>query len=206
MGCVGSKVEPPPPAFPMQGMQGGAGPMVVPLVVPTQAEVFAAWGAKLMASPVFAKFTKVHAKLMTEAGEVTTVIDGVKETSNSYAAGSYLVENEGSGMGERYAVDGATFKKRYLVDTPAPATTPALADEGFQLFTACGRVWAYRLTQAECEESFPSNSFMAPWGEPMRIEPGDYLCVPNPAGGEVYRIEKGAFAKTYAPAPTVSVS
>jgi len=183
----------------VHGMQGGMGPMKLPTMVPTQKDVFAAWGDKMLASSVYAKCTKVHAKLTTTAGEVTTIIDGVTETVNSYAAGCYLVENvcrararapalaprpcastpsppsSAQAGGEQYAVEGPTFKQRYLWETPEPASKPELAREGFQLFQACGRVWAYRVSRADCEEFFPSNSFMAPWGEPMRIEPDDYL-------------------------------
>ena len=38
---------------------------------------------------------------------------------------------------------------------------------------------------------------MAAWGTPMTVEAEDMLCVPHPAGGEVYRIEKSAFETTY---------
>ena len=163
--------------------------------VPTQAAVIEAWEQRLKACPVYAKSTKVLAKEMAEAGELETVIKGVKETSRPYQAGDYIIQNP---TGERYALDRATFTKRYLTDAPEPATTPEMAAEGFQLFVACGHVWAHQVTQAECDASFPSSSFMAAWGEPMRVEPGDFLCMPSPAGGEVYRIEKDAFAETYA--------
>ena len=165
------------------------------MAVPTQAAVLETWEQRLKASPVFAKSTKVQAKVMTEAGELETVIKGVKETSRAYKVGDYIIQNP---TGERYAIDRATFTKRYLVLAAEPATTPEMAEEGFQLFTACGHVWAHQITQAECDASFPSSSFMAAWGEPMRMEPGDFLCMPSPAGGEVYRIEKDAFAQTYA--------
>ena len=118
------------------------------------------------------------------------------ETRKAYQAGDYMVVNP---AGERYAIDGPVFRKRYLVDAPEPAQTAELDEEGFQLFIACGRCWAKRLTQAECEERFPGSSFMASWGEAMRVAPGDYLAVPAPAGGEVYRIEGDVFSKTYAP-------
>ena len=144
---------------------------------------------------MYAKSTKVLAKEMAEPGELETVIKGVKETSRPYQAGDYIIQNP---TGERYALDRATFTKRYLTDAPEPATTPEVAAEGFQLFVACGHVWAHQVTQAECDASFPSSSFMAAWGEPMRVEPGDFLCMPSPAGGEVYRIAKDAFAETYA--------
>ena len=39
--------------------------------------------------------------------------------------------------------------------------------------------------------------FAASWGEAMRVEPGEYLALPFPAGGEIYRIEAAAFANTY---------
>ena len=163
--------------------------------VPTQAAVLAAWEQRLKACPVYYKSTKVLAKERTEAGELETVIKGVKETSRPYQAGDYIIQNP---TGERYALDRATFTRRYLTDAPEPATTPEMAAEGFQLFAACGHVWAHQVTQAECDASFPSSTFMAAWGEPMRMEPGDFLCMPSPAGGEVYRIEKDAFAETYA--------
>ena len=67
--------------------------------VPTQAAVIEAWEQRLKACPVYAKSTKVLAKEMAEAGELETVIKGVKETSRPYQAGDYIIQNP---TGERY--------------------------------------------------------------------------------------------------------
>lgn len=162
----------------------------------SQQEARVRWENTLRAGQLYAKCVKVHAKECKEKGVCETVLNGVAETSKAYQAGDFMLVNP---AGERYMVDGPIFRKRYLIDAPEPAQTAELDAEGFQLYTACGRCWAKQLTQAECEESFPTHSFIASWGESMMVEPGDWIAVPAPAGGEVYRIENTVFTNTYAP-------
>ena len=162
----------------------------------SQQEARVRWENTLRAGQLYAKCVKVHAKMCKEKGTCETVVNGIVETSKAYQPGDFMAVNP---AGERYIIDAHIFRKRYLIDAPEPAQMAELDPEGFQLFTACGRCWAKQLTQAECEESFPENSFMASWGEAMLVEPGDWLAAPAPQGGEVYRIENQTFSQTYAP-------
>ena len=164
--------------------------------IPTQAATCEAWENRVRSSQVYAKCIKCHAMQTTTAGQLDTIVNGVKETTKSYEVGDWIVMGP---SGERYSMDNKGFTKRYIVDTPNEAQTPELAAEGFKLYTACGRIWARQISEAECAEYFPSGQFLAAWGEAMAVNPGDYLAVPNPQGGEIYRIETSAFMKTYAP-------
>ena len=58
-------------------------------------------------------------------------------------------------------------------------------------------MWAHRLTELEHADHFPLGQLKAPWGEQMLISPGDYLAMPYPSGGELYRIQPKVFAETY---------
>ena len=55
------------------------------------------------------------------------------------------------------------------------------------------------MSAEEVASYFPSGVFTAPWGEPMAVQPGDYLAATLPQLAEIYRIERSAFASTYQP-------
>lgn len=86
---------------------------------------------------------------------------------------------------------------------PLPPACPKLAEEGFARYKAKGKVLALEVTEEHIDTHFPENHFIAPWGEPMRVNPGDMLCVPlddsHQVVEQIYRIDRQAFHQTYAP-------
>ena len=165
------------------------------MAIPTQAAVLAAWRDRLMAGPIYAKVARMHIRRVDEAGSLATVLQGKVETTNSYAAGDYIVHGT---EGERYVLTPATFEARYHTDTAVDTADPALAADGYRLYMPKGRVWAEQIADAAMLAStFPAGKFIAPWGNEMAMEVGDWVASPYPAANQVYRIEKIAFANTY---------
>lgn len=91
------------------------------------------------------------------------------------------------------------FTSRYDTEQAQPASDEELAEEGFLAYTPKGKIWGHELTGEEIAAKFPSGKFIASWGMPMVVEDGDFIAMPFPSGGEVYRIERAAFVKSYAP-------
>ena len=94
------------------------------------------------------------------------------------------------------------FNQRYMKFDPALSDEPqdlddALIAEGFEPYLPTGKIWAHTVTADDIAMFFPSNAFLASWGESFLVEEGDTIAVPYPNGGEVYRIEKQAMAATY---------
>ena len=89
------------------------------------------------------------------------------------------------------------FVQRYDLERAEDARTQALRDEGFVWCRPTGRIWAHRLTTENVERYFPTGSFEAAWGEMMIVDAGDWLAMPYPGGGEVYRIAAAAFAREW---------
>ena len=126
-------------------------------------------------------------------GEVIiTIIDGKKETTNTAQEDDAVVRGA---KGELYIIDGIKASSRYLIVRPLT--------EEFQEYEASGLIDAYEYTGEPIQ-------FTASWNEVMICEPGDYLASPiiphgqgvtmeyrEPVKHEVYRIERGAFFKTY---------
>ena len=163
--------------------------------VPTQAEALAQWeGMMRREGAVYHKTTKMHAKLALEKGILRTVVDGVVETYKSYEAGDFIMCGT---EGERYTMSALDFALRYERARPQKATGQALAEEGFQIYRPLGKIWAYVLSDEDVQKCFPAGQFVASWGSPMAVEAGDYLAMPFPAAGELYRIKQNAFANTY---------
>mmetsp|Transcript_137328 Transcript_137328/g.342427 ORF Transcript_137328/g.342427 Transcript_137328/m.342427 type:complete len:183 (-) Transcript_137328:29-577(-) len=161
----------------------------------SQQDCVAMWVPRLKEeNAVYKKTAKMHAKRLSEACTVVTMIDGKVETQKEAQAGEWLMHGT---EGERYAIPPACFESRYAHDRPEPAADQALADEGFQLYQATGRCLAHQVTDEEVARDFPAGKFMAAWGEPMSLEPGDYIASPLPAANEIARIAASAFAHTY---------
>jgi len=116
------------------------------------------------------------------AGEVVeTVIDGVRETVNTAAAGDYVARGD---RGECYILKPEILAKRY----GAPLTQPD--QDGYRRYPAKGDFYGF------CYEGDPFK-FVAPWKEDMIANPGDYIGTGALGSKEYYRIEKTAFAATY---------
>lgn len=128
----------------------------------------------------YAKTGTVKARLAVADEKVETIIDGKLETTNTAKGGEALITGA---RGEHYLVPADTFATHY---------------EGLQLgardqeYQDSGAVWA-------SQWSHEPTHFIAPWGEEMLIEKGDYLCSTTRHPNELYRIEAQAFALTYHP-------
>jgi hypothetical protein len=115
-------------------------------------------------------------------GEViATVIDGVRETVNTAAAGDYVVRGV---KGELYVIKPETLANRY----GGPLTAPD--QEGFRRYPAKGDFYGFRYEGAPIK-------FVAPWKEYMIANPGDYIGTNAMGSKEFYRVEQSAFAATY---------
>jgi hypothetical protein len=116
------------------------------------------------------------------AGEVVpTTIDGEKETVNTAGPGDYVVHGT---RGEQYVITPQILAARY-----GEPIGPVDA-QGYREYPARGSCYAFRYQGAP-------DTFKAPWGEEMIINPGDYLATPAIGSDHIYRIEKNAFADTY---------
>lgn len=128
----------------------------------------------------FEKFATIKARSAAEGEVIDTIIDGVKETTNTANTGDMVATGP---KGEEYIIPAAKFGKLY------EATT----EDG--IYKAKGVVEAM-VVPADT----PAFTFPAPWGEEMIAEPGDMICASAADSFDpekVYRIEKGAFAATY---------
>jgi hypothetical protein len=115
-------------------------------------------------------------------GEVVeTWIDGQRETVNTARAGDYVVCGA---RGEQYIISSETLATRY--------GPPGAEREGqsFRTYQAIGTCYAFQYEGA-------SAKFVAPWGEEMIVNPGDYVGTPAIGSNRFYRIEKDVFAATY---------
>jgi hypothetical protein len=112
---------------------------------------------------------------------VETVIDGVRETVNTAQPGDYVVCGA---KGEHYIIKAETLADRYGAPIGAPD------EAGYRLYPAQGIFYGF------CYDGEPFK-FVAPWGEEMIANPGDYIGINALGSNEYCRIEKNAFAATY---------
>jgi hypothetical protein len=120
------------------------------------------------------------------AGEVVeTVIDGQRETVNTAKAGDYVVRGP---KGEHYVISPQTLAERYGPPLGGPSTN------GYREYAPKGSYHAFRYDG----EPF---KFVAPWGEDMIANRGDYIGTPEIGSNHFYRVEKDAFAETYIEVP-----
>ena len=124
----------------------------------------------------YVKFTKVRARPAKVGEMIETITSDGKETQNKAKEGDYVVTNLG-GSGEEYILSGQKLRDRY--------------DEiGDSIFQAKGSCMALQYNGEPTE-------FIASWGEPMVLKPGDLICTPLPSMDEVYRIALAEFLNTY---------
>lgn len=128
----------------------------------------------------YAKTGTVRARLALEGEKIDTILDGKLETTNTAKPFDVVVIGP---KNEEYLVPQNTFIPRYK--------GPALTHE-LQSYEAQGIVFAIPWDQDPL-------TFVAPWGEEMIIEPGDYLASTTRDGDAPYRIEREAFSLTYRP-------
>ena len=123
----------------------------------------------------YKKVGTVVARAASEGEKIDTVIDGVKETTNTAHKGDWVVTGP---KGEEYIISGEKFDSRYkATDKP-------------NVFKATGVCYAIEYRGLAFQ-------FDASWGERMIMKSGDYLASLSPTGSEPYRIEREVFHKTY---------
>jgi hypothetical protein len=118
----------------------------------------------------------VNARILTKPEKITTVVDGVVETTKNGKIGDYVLTGP---KGEEYTVDPKTVESKYTVnkigDNKAILTTKPVTID-------------YSIADKDM-------TFTASWGEDMIANPGDALVYED--GKLSYRIEKDIFEKTY---------
>ena len=125
---------------------------------------------------IFEKFTQIEARPTNPGELIETITSDGKETQNIAKEGDFVVKNIG-GSGEEYILSGDKLAKRYK----------QISDNVYQAIGECmGIVY-----------EGPEIQFMASWGEPMVLKPGDMVVTPLPNKGEVYRIARKEFESTY---------
>ena len=127
----------------------------------------------------YQKFGTVKARLAVPGENVVTTIDGKQETRNTAKANDMIITGSSD---EQYIISLKKFLERYKGPSPSMK---------IQTYEAVGFCYAVEWKDKPAQ-------FDASWGEHMIIEPGDMLCstteIPN---GDLYRIEKNTFGKTY---------
>lgn len=145
--------------------------------------------------------------------QIQTFVEGKYETQHVVGDdGSYVVQGV---AGESYVLTASNFRESYDESSSMSleSISPTLHRQGFREFRSKRRVWAHQVTKAdidwihledECGSQHLASElrdvayFVAPWGEAMRVEVGDFLVTQYPAGNdEIYRIERNVFAETY---------
>ena len=163
--------------------------------IPSQEDVLDRWETVLRREGlVYCKIVRVHAKLMREAGSISTIVDDAIENTSTYNKGDYIVSGS---RGGQYAMKPSMFESRYDSTRPGHANDAKLAKDGFKLYQATGKVWAHELTVDEVEAHFPAGQLIGSWGGAAPVAAGCYLVAPFPTAGEIYTIKKKLFDDTY---------
>ena len=147
--------------------------------------------------------------------KVLTVLDGVPETEN-------IVRDDNSWIAcgktayERYIIKNDVFQAVYASSPPKvidsvdeDSILKRLHREGFMEYKAQKTIFGHQVTEDDMEwfhfDDPPPNGgddvaahFVAPWGECMRVEAGDWIVMSYPEGNpEIYRVEGLVFDVTY---------
>ncbi len=125
----------------------------------------------------YQKIGNVQYRISEEVELIDTIIDGVKETSNTAEPGDYVITGT---KGEQYIIKPNTFKKRYEVITSEVAKPT-------------GKFYGVVYNGTFGDEF----EFKATWGQQMICNIGDMLGSPDEEISEVYRIELESFIQTY---------
>ena len=130
---------------------------------------------------LYKKCRRVSARSAVEGEVIVTIIDGEQETTNTAKKGDMVVRTKKSGA--EYIIGGDKFRERYTICDED--------ENGYSDYDPIGETYAFKYEG----ESF---TFVAPWGEDMIVNDGDYICAIDPDDLEdIYRIEKGEFEDTY---------
>lgn len=120
---------------------------------------------------------------------VLTIVAGRLETLKTAEFGDVVLTNLAAGQSaERYVIAADIFAKRYEIG----GETLILDGLGWRRARAKGRVHGFFYEGGTVQ-------IMAPWGEAMIVEPGDFIARPiEGAASDLYRIERHTFEATYA--------
>jgi len=163
---------------------------------------------------IFRKKVTSFIRRAVKGERVVTTIDGVQETQ-------YEVDNDtswvvcGRAAGEYYVLSQDQLEASYDTDNPreiSPISSPRfqrLRQQGFAEYRSNRQVWARKVDENDMlffrhgKVAAISGSnhafFIAPWGESMLVEVGDFLVMQYPRGSdEIYRIECRVFGDSYA--------
>jgi hypothetical protein len=139
----------------------------------------------------YLKTAKVIARLTTPGQYVETITSDGLETSIVAKAGDYLVTNMTESQ-EAYLVPGSAFEQKYQFLDQIEGSDKAI-------FQSRGKVMAIRINESLLKtlRLTAPFEFMAPSGQPMSANMGDFLAVPIQPKLEVYRIAEKEFHETY---------
>lgn len=125
------------------------------------------------------KDATVKAREAEEGEKITTVAGGIEETTNVAKKGDMIVRNPD---GEQYIISKDKFKERYK-------ETDSKKDfDGYREYNTTG-------TPMPCIRLTENVKFVAPWGEPMKIQSKGMLVYNGP--DDVYGIQPTEFENTY---------
>lgn len=139
---------------------------------------------------------------------ITTTIFGAKETEMTVADDSLHVVC-GQAAFETYTVNN--FSENYDSEHPMEIEIDLppyrrLRELGFKEYRSKRQVLAKRVDKEDMEwfqcgtdltDDNDEAFFVAPWGEQMIVNEGDFLVMTYPRDNEIYRIESHVFATTY---------
>ena len=135
----------------------------------------------------FKKVGRVICRPVVPGETIITIVAGKVETLKKATDDSYIIKNiEPGAAAEQYIISGDSFRKRYELKGEVHAID--------------GQRWEVALPTGECEGFVYEGetiTFMAPWGEKMLCENGDQIVRRPDKHDDIYRIEKGEFARTY---------
>ena len=121
------------------------------------------------------------------------------ETTNTAKGDDYVVRNS-TGAQELYLLGGEKLHARYTRIHGSTYEVTKFPWEKPDLGTGVVQTWCHYQATGKCRAVKYNGrevQFMASWGEPMALKPGDMLCTPLPQKGEVYRIAAREFSETY---------
>ena len=122
----------------------------------THSEVLASWEGRVkLEGNLYCNTIKVHAKRALAGGVLETVVDGDVQATQSYLQGDFIVCGAATAHHLfKYHLSSDEFAARFIVGHSEPATDPELAEEGFELYSPTGKVWALQLSASDVALSF----------------------------------------------------
>mmetsp|Transcript_48425 Transcript_48425/g.90749 ORF Transcript_48425/g.90749 Transcript_48425/m.90749 type:complete len:176 (+) Transcript_48425:128-655(+) len=152
----------------------------------------------------YKKYKRAFVRRAVQDERVRTIVAGKVETENVARDGDMVVRADTT-FQEEYILKPDDFERLYDVGSALKIEDHPDAEElmqkGFMSYAPTRRAVAIEVDEAIARH-FPTGQFLASWGEPMRVEVGDYLASGRlSADGtvlEIIRIERSAFDQTYA--------